>query len=213
MNYITAFFSGAAIGIPMCFALGPVFFAVLQNSLSNGFRSAFFIATGVIIADVILFGAAYTGTHLFMEGQDTNRNSMNFWVELLGGIILVLMGIFTILKHVRETNERKFFQNPVMYFMRGFALNFLNPVNFFAWVVLIANVNVAYVTTSYRFTFYIATLCSIYATELIIAFFAVRITRILNARLLKIISTGNGLIFAGCGIWLLGTAFGFFNPL
>ena len=97
-----------------------------------------------------------------------------------------------------------------MYFMRGFVLNFLNPMNFFAWVVLIANVNVAYVTTSYRFTFYIATLISIFSTEIIISFFAARITKVLNARTLRIISTGNGLIFMGCGIWLLGTAFGYF---
>ncbi|MCX6188516.1 MAG: LysE family transporter [Bacteroidetes bacterium] len=210
INYLLAFLSGLVIGIPMCFSLGPVFFALIQNSLSNGIKSAFFIASGVIIADIILFGAAYTGTHLFIEGQNADRSSANFWVELLGGSILVLMGYFTIRKHVKETNERKFFNNPVMYFMRGFVLNFLNPMNFFAWVVLIANVNVAYVTTSYRFTFYIATLISIFSTEIIISFFAARITKVLNARTLRIISTGNGLIFMGCGIWLLGTAFGYF---
>ena len=210
INYLIAFLSGAVVGVPMCFALGPVFFALLQNSLSNGFKSAFFIATGVIIADIILFIAAYTGTNLFMEGQDTNVSGMSFWVELVGGTILILMGFFTIRKHIRETNERKFFNNPVMYFMRGFALNFLNPVNFFAWVIVIANFNLVYITTSYRFTFYIATLASIFATELIIAYFAARITKVLNAKVLRYISTGNGLIFAGCGIWLLGIAFGYF---
>ncbi len=210
INYITAFFSGAAIGVPMCFALGPVFFALIQNSLSNGFRSAFYIASGVIVADVILFAAAYTGTHLFMEGQNADKTSINFWVELTGGIILILMGFFTIRKHVTETNERKFFHNPVMYFMRGFALNFLNPINFFAWVILVASVNVAYSTTSYRFTFYITTLASIFATEIVISYFAARITKILNARMLKLISTGNGMVFMGCGIWLLGIAFGYF---
>ncbi len=210
INYIAAFFSGLAIGVPMCFALGPVFFALLQNSMSNGFRSALFIAMGVIIADVILFGAAYTGTHLFIEGQDTNKTGMNFWVELVGGIILVLMGFFTIRKHIVETNERKFFHNPFMYFMRGFALNFLNPINFFAWVILVANVNLAYITTGYRFTFYIATLISIFVTEVTIAHFARRITRMLNDKTLRLISTGNGMVFAGCGLWLLGIAFGFF---
>jgi threonine/homoserine/homoserine lactone efflux protein len=210
INYIIAFLSGAVVGVPMCFALGPVFFALLQNSLSNGFKSAFFIATGVIVADIILFSIAYSGAHLFIEGQNADRTSVNFWVELLGGSILVLMGFFTIRKHIKETNQLKFFHNPVMYFMRGFALNFLNPVNFFAWVVVIANFNLVYITTSYRFTFYIATLASIFATELMIAHFARRITRILNARVLRYISTVNGMVFAGCGIWLLGIAFGYF---
>ena len=211
VNYIIAFLSGAAVGVPMCFALGPVFFALLQNSLSNGFKSAFYIATGVIVADVILFAAAYSGTNLFLQGANADRTSINYYVELVGGIILVLMGFFTIRRHVTETNQRKFFHNPVMYFMRGFALNFLNPVNFFAWVVVIANVNMVYITTSYRFTFYIATLASIFVTELIISFFAARITRILNAKVLKIISIGNGLVFAGCGIWLIGIAFNVFK--
>jgi threonine/homoserine/homoserine lactone efflux protein len=210
INYIIAFLSGAVVGVPMCFALGPVFFALLQNSLSNGFRSAFYIALGVIVADVILFTAAYTGTNLFMKGANADKTSINFWVELAGGTILILMGFFTIRKHIKETNQLKFFHNPFMYFMRGFALNFLNPVNFFAWLVVIANFNVVYITTSYRFTFYTATLASIFMTEIIIAYFANRITRILNARMLRIISTGNGLVFAGCGIWLIGIAFGYF---
>jgi len=214
ISYITAFILGATIGVPMSFALGPVFFALIQNSLTNGFKSAFYIATGVIIADIILFSAAYTGTHLFMEGDNTGRDNLNFWVELLGGTILILMGFFTIRKHVKETNEIKFFNNPVMYFMRGFALNFLNPVNFFAWVVLISSVNLQFPLPNKmgeRFTFYTATMVSIFVTEILVSFFAARITRILNARVIRIISTGNGLIFMGCGIWLLGIAFGYLN--
>lgn len=213
VSYFIAIVLGAAVGIPMCFALGPVFFALLQNSMTNGFRSAFFIAVGVIIADIILFTAAYTGTHLFIDNDNGSKDNLNFWVELLGGSILILMGFFTIRRHIKETNELKFFQNPVMYFMRGFALNFLNPMNFFAWVILISSVNLQYplpLRSGERFCFYIATLTSIFLTEIIVSYFATRITKILNAKLIRFISTGNGMVFIGCGIWLLGIAFGYF---
>ncbi len=207
INHIVAFFLGIAAGIPMSFALGPVFFALIQNSLSNSFKSAFYIATGVIIADIILFVAAYSGTQLFIEGQNTDTGSMNFWVELVGGSILILMGFFTIRKQVTESNQIKFFYNPFMFFMRGFALNIFNPLNFFLWVGLIAVYNLQHDSTSIRFTFYIATLLSIFMTEILIAYFAARITKLLNARVLHIISIVNGLIFTGCGILLFVSAF------
>lgn len=57
---------------------------------------------------------------------------------------------------------------------------------------------------------FMAPLVSIFMTEIAISYFAARITKILNARTLKIISTGNGLVFIGCGIWLIGIAFGYF---
>ena len=208
MNYISIFISGVLIGIPLCFTLGPVFFALLQNSISNGFKSAFFIATGVILADVILFLAAYSGTNLFMHDGTSNATSVKFWVEISGGIVLVLMGFFTIRKHVVESDEKKFFQNPVMYLARGFALNFLNPATFFAWVVVTSNFNHVYTDISLRATFYTAALASVYVTELIIAYFAARIRKILNDRVMRIISMVNGLIFIGCGILLFAIAFG-----
>jgi threonine/homoserine/homoserine lactone efflux protein len=209
VNYLSALFSGIVIGIPLCFALGPVFFALIQNSLTNGFKSAFFIATGVILADIILFAAAYTGTHLFInDGTHTAKANINFWVELGGGIVLFIMGFLTLRKHVEETNQKRFFHNPVMYTVRGFALNFLNPANFFAWVVVTSNFNQIYETIPYRTVFYISTLASVYITELLISYFAGRIRRVINDRFMRLISIVNGIIFIGCGLLLFATAFG-----
>jgi threonine/homoserine/homoserine lactone efflux protein len=209
VNYISALFSGIVIGIPLCFALGPVFFALIQNSLTNGFKSAFFIATGVILADILLFAAAYTGTHLFInDGMATSRDTVNFWVELCGGIVLLIMGFMALRKHVVETNQKRFFHNPVMYTVRGFALNFLNPANFFAWVVVTSNFNQIYISMPFRVVFYVSTLASVYITELLISYFAGRIRRVINDRFMHLISIVNGIIFIGCGLLLFATAFG-----
>jgi hypothetical protein len=86
-------------------------------------------------------------------------------------------------------------------------------LNFFAWVVVISSVNLQFpipVHATERFVFYSATLISIFGTEVLVSYFAARITKVLNAKLIRMISTVNGLIFMGCGIWLMGIAFGYF---
>ena len=48
--------------------LGTVFFCLVQNSIVNGFKSGAFVASGVIISDIILIVIGHFSATLFPQG-------------------------------------------------------------------------------------------------------------------------------------------------
>jgi threonine/homoserine/homoserine lactone efflux protein len=55
---ISAFLYGIPTGFFFSFALGPVFFTLIKSSIQHGFRMTLFIASGVILADLLLLTLA-----------------------------------------------------------------------------------------------------------------------------------------------------------
>jgi threonine/homoserine/homoserine lactone efflux protein len=55
MDFSTkAFLLGLPVGFLFSFAMGPIFFMLLQSSLENGLRYAVFMIFGVVVADAVL---------------------------------------------------------------------------------------------------------------------------------------------------------------
>ena len=96
MNYFsaTAFLYGIPFGFFFSFGLGPVFFTLIQSSLQYGFRKAAYIIIGVVVADLVMLGIAYSGmSALLPESLD-----VSFWANLIGGIVLLALGTSFLLK-------------------------------------------------------------------------------------------------------------------
>ncbi len=43
------------IGVVLAFTIGPVFFTVLETSISKGVRAAIFLDIGVVFSDIVFF--------------------------------------------------------------------------------------------------------------------------------------------------------------
>ncbi len=202
-TFILNLLSGIPIGFLMSFALGPVFFSLINSSLTKGFWSSFLIATGVILADILLIAAVFSGVQLFMPSGDDH---VKFYVTLVGGIMLLVMGVTNFFKKNKKASDEK--SNNVnkilLLILNGFFLNILNPANFFAWLVLSANIS-----QSGNFSFqgqlavYIGCLIGIYATEIAIAYFASLLKKYLNEKRMNMINYVTGAIFIACGLYLL----------
>src|SRR6478735_4590907 len=91
---IYAFFYGILTGLILSSMLGTVFFCLVQNSIVNGFKSGAFVATGVIISDIILIILGYFSATLFPEGGHTEMI-----VRICGAIFLLIMGISNLRSH------------------------------------------------------------------------------------------------------------------
>ncbi len=202
---LKAFFAGIPIGIVFSFALGPVFFSIIKTSLQNGFRSAIWISLGVVVADLTLVGIAYSGVQAFLpEGLD-----VAFWVQLVGGILLLGMGIFTIRKRAVDTegvavDSKLIFKN----ISKGFFLNIINPANFAEWVGIVGFLKTKYHFQTYEnVSFFTGALLSVLATELLVAFFAERLRRFLNPKVMLYVNIVAGIIFIGTSAWLFYEAF------
>jgi threonine/homoserine/homoserine lactone efflux protein len=89
------FIQAFSIGFLLSILVGPVFFILLETSITKGFRAAISFDLGVLLSDVLYILIAV----MFMEqikGLDTASNKMLF--GFIGGTIFIIYGLFTFFK-------------------------------------------------------------------------------------------------------------------
>ncbi|TRO67386.1 LysE family translocator [Christiangramia sabulilitoris] len=117
------------LGFFLAFLFGPVFFVLLETAAIKGFRAAFALDVGVILADVVFIFIAYFSTTKLLE-----RLKDDPALFIFGGMILATYGLMSFIqtKKVLITDEetpeiRKLGKSD--YFSlcaKGFILNFIN---------------------------------------------------------------------------------------
>src|SRR5690606_5846519 len=121
--------------------LGTVFFSLVRNSILHGYITGMYIASGVILCDIIFIVMAVLSTK-FVDFLIDYKND----ISLAGGIILVIMGLFMYLSAKDQKGEGKLFnsRNNCTYVGTGFLLNVINPVNFFSWLCINTSLTIEY---------------------------------------------------------------------
>ncbi len=202
---LSAFLYGLPVGFAFSFALGPVFFSLIKASLENGFRAAIYIATGVVVADLVLLGIAYGGVEtLLPSGMD-----VAFWTELFGGLLLIGIAIATMTQKPKNTEGVSIEPSTMILknIAKGFFLNILNPANFFEWVGAAGVLKSKYQFEVFEnVSFFTGAILAVFVTELTVAYFASRLRKVLNERVIFIVNIVTGSIFFGFGVWLLWEA-------
>ena len=59
---MTDFLPAIFLGIILSFTIGPVFFTILEISVSKGFKAAVFFNIGVVFSEIVFFAIAYAST-------------------------------------------------------------------------------------------------------------------------------------------------------
>ena len=129
--------------------MGPAFITLVQTSLHRGFRSAAWFATGVILNDAMVISLC-----ILTSVQVVMRSSREAALASIGaGVILLLFGIFTYRKKVKDQEQREQFieqrseeimknQNDkpswFVFLGKGFVLNILNPFVWLFWFSAVA---------------------------------------------------------------------------
>jgi threonine/homoserine/homoserine lactone efflux protein len=131
--------NGIPLGIFLSFMIGPVFFVLLEISITKGFRAALMFDLGVILADVFFIGVAYLGSYRLIQSLKDDPALFIF-----GGIIMVTYGLISFFKlrkaHKAEVDEeaveliKKDYLN---LFIKGFLLNFINIGVLGFWLLII----------------------------------------------------------------------------
>jgi threonine/homoserine/homoserine lactone efflux protein len=131
--------NGIPLGIFLSFMIGPVFFVLLETSITKGFRAALFFDLGVILADVFFIGVAYLGSYRLIQSLKDDPALFIF-----GGIIMVTYGIITYFKlrkaHKDEAEEEVvelIKKDYLSLFIKGFLLNFINIGVLGFWLMII----------------------------------------------------------------------------
>ncbi|MEZ4805643.1 MAG: LysE family transporter [Bacteroidia bacterium] len=194
---------GLLTGIVLSMMLGTVFFSLIRNSIASGVRTGIYIASGVIICDIMFIALALlsSGFAVFLkEYQQT--------ISIVGGVILILMGVWMFVHSKPKSMEGKAFKtnqvNPWYYIGNGFLLNVLNPVNFFSWLAISSVLTIEYnYSINLQLSFFFSCLLAIFGMEIGISFSASKLKKWMNEKIIQRINQISALVFIAIGIRLL----------
>lgn len=195
--------TGILLGLATLVFIGPVLFYTISSSISSGFRAGIAIALGILAGDIIcVLAAIWGGQQLF------NAPSFQWWVALLGGLLLLIFGV----KYLFFSKKEDVF-TPVkkldswwLYFLNGFAINFFNPFVFAVWFGFAAYNRTMY--SEYETTISLSiTLFVVFATDVLKSYFSKRLGSHIKSERLVIVYRFFGLVMLVFSIRMLVFAF------
>jgi len=199
-----AMVEGISMGLVLSMMIGPVFFALIQNSLEFGFRNSVALAFGILVSDLLYVLLTYFSVSLLSVNP-----SFEILLGYLGGLVLIGFGISSFLKKaVQRPNSGGlpvFKQSKRKGFLKGFSINGINPFVLLFWISIAGLVNLKNQFDSWDiFVYYSGILLTVFSTDLLKAFVAKQLSRFVTPRLLFILNkaVGFALLFFGARlIW------------
>jgi threonine/homoserine/homoserine lactone efflux protein len=192
--------AGIGLGLLMAIMIGPVFFMLINISIKNGFRSAFYFALGVVLSD-----GFYISIIEFSKSLAGLIDSHKYWVALVGSILLIGFGISSMIAKVSDPKEiaiKSDISRKDLFFevIKGFVMNALNPFVLFFWIGVSTTLVVNKSDQSWApFVFFSATLTTIFLTDLLKGALAINLKKIMTVRFISLLNkiSGIGLILFG----------------
>ncbi|TPG44687.1 LysE family translocator [Flavobacterium pectinovorum] len=194
--------AGLPWGLFLSFMVGPVFFILLETSITKGFRAAIVFDLGVVLGDIFFIAIAYLGSYRLIQSLKDKPALFIF-----GGIIMLAYGIISF---VRLKNEEKIDDEEIdrdiikrnygSLFVKGFLLNVINIGVLGFWLAVIISVGPKLeMQNSRMFTFFAA---------VIITYLVVDCIKILLAKQLKSKMTPTNILKIKKGISIVLMVFG-----
>lgn len=159
-------------GILLAFTIGPVFFVLLETSVTKGFKAAFTFDLGVVFGDIVFILIAYFSTSQLLEKLKDDSSLFIF-----GGAIMFAYGIISFIKEKRNKKKKLAEEldqdtipknNYLALFFKGFVLNFINIGVLGFWMMIIITFGPQLEMNTERiFTFFTAILITYLATDII----------------------------------------------
>lgn len=194
--------AGLPWGLFLSFMVGPVFFILLETSITKGFRAAIVFDFGVVLGDIFFIAIAYLGSYRLISSLKDKPALFIF-----GGIIMLAYGIISF---VRLRNEEKIDDEEIdrdiikrnygSLFIKGFLLNVINIGVLGFWLAVIISVGPKLeMQNSRMITFF---------TSVIITYLLVDCLKIVLAKQLKSRMTPTNILKIKKGISIVLMVFG-----
>jgi threonine/homoserine/homoserine lactone efflux protein len=134
---------GIKVGLILSFMIGPIFFALVQTSVEEGFRAGAMVALGIWVSDASFVLAVYYGVSYLAE--IVKAPSFSLILGIAGSILLACFGLATLLTTPKGllTNTLPEYKRSSSYlslFIKGLLINTINPFTVFFWTSLMGTV-------------------------------------------------------------------------
>ena len=204
---IESIFVPISLGVMLAFTIGPVFFILIETSITKGIRSALAFDFGAISGDIFFILLAYWGTSKL---SDYIKNNPNLFIY--GGILIIIYGLFSFFKErkdyrlrppqtrIVEIKEGNYFT----FFYKGFFLNIINVGVFFYWVATIATFSSGAGNTTTKVLVFLGTILLTYLlTDIVKILIAKRLRHKLTPTNIHKIKQGIHIFLVIFGVFLL----------
>lgn len=201
---INEYVNAVLLGFGLAFMAGPVFFTLIETSITKGVRAAFTFDLGVVLADVMFISISYYGSvSLLRKIQDDPR------IFLIGGIVLMCYGLYTIFyKKTKKivTDEELVVVESNNYFgllLKGFFLNSINFGVLAFWLAIVLAVSSNFHMDSGKvFKYFTLVIATFLVTDFMKILLAKQLKKKLTPIFLRKIRLGLGIFFVVFGIIL-----------
>ena len=199
------FLPAVPLGILLSFSFGPLFFILLETSISKGIKQAFFIDVGVVAADITFFSVAYFGASKLI----TEENQPALFV--LGGVLLSSYGVLSLFKTYKKRKKQqkgkvKVIETPNLFSLavKGYLLNIINVAVLFFWTGVLFVIGPKFeMETGKIWLFFLATVSTYIIVNLCKYYFASKLkTKLTDSILYKMKQVLNLFVFV-FGVYLV----------
>ena len=129
---LTNLLYGFLLGMVLQLSVGPVFFAILHKSATQGFGEAFKMTMGVAVIDTLYIGLSFTGITIILQ-----LAWMREAVLIMGAAVLIFFGLRYCFKakagkkYVNRPLENITFQGESFFY--GIKITAVNPLTILFW--------------------------------------------------------------------------------
>jgi len=200
------FLQGFGFGLMLSILIGPVFFALLQISITRGFRAGAQIAIGTFLSDIAVVGLCYLGLSSLFSVASYQRI-----LGITGGVFMLAYGLYLLLtrpaavphESAEVSTEIRSGRGKWLLF-RGFLLNILNPFTLVYWLGVSTWVSaLPTYEQADELAFFGGTLSAVLLTDLLKSYLARRLRPWLSRSRVLWLNRITGIILSGFGISLL----------
>ena len=191
---------GFITGLLLSIFVGATFFMLIETSMTRGFRAALWFDLGVLLCDSLIIIAVY-----FFTAAINRVLENNFYFNIAGGIAFIGFGANYILSRRKEEHHLNVKNSKVIkLILNGFFINLLNPAVIIFWLGSMAVALTHFKLTGRQAFVYFATIMIVVAIlDITKAYFAYRLSHILNPPVLRGIKVISGIIMIGFGFYIL----------
>ena len=216
MALLKIIIEGFLMGLGLSFVVGPALFALIQTSLTSGFKAGMRFAFGISLSDVLMVSLVSFGVSTLFE-----NDKYKMIISIVGGAIMIVFGLFTFFQKVPQKSSKPIQDTSTgMSYLKsigkGFLFNIANPGVWFYWVMpvgvaaTIGEVVMGNVTLTPRessLIFLVALLITVLSCDILKCAIAYKLKTVLLPKVIHAINKVVGVILIIFGVYLVLSVF------
>ncbi len=206
---LQAIVAGFLLGCGLALITGPIFFALIQTSMSYGRLKAQVLGSGIWFSD-LLFAILLFYFSQFIEEEISWDHPWVRMLSLLGGGVILSVGVHQLVQRFGSYRQKRLqLSGKYMFlFSKGFAINTFNPFTVFFWIGLITGSKLGVDYSDIELLALVTTLmATIVLGDNLKIFFAERLGRAIRNNWKRRLELFTGLMFLSFGVYLIYLSF------